>query len=111
MHPFLELGLYYEQVKRFWERFPKENVCILLYEQYQREQKQAIADVFRFLGVDSNFEPDNVAEISGASHTQVLCDKSLLEALWHMATFERTESRCFCTDLRTSLLGDDGPLR
>ncbi len=58
MHPFLEFGLYFEQVNRFLELFPRQSVSILLYEEYRANQKQAMIDVFRFLGVDPAFEPN-----------------------------------------------------
>jgi hypothetical protein len=58
MHPFLELGLYHDQVKRFLERFPKERVRVLLYDEVQAQQTQSLVNIFRFLNVDSTFEPD-----------------------------------------------------
>jgi Sulfotransferase domain len=58
LYPFLELGLYYEPVKRFLELFPRENVLILWYEQYQAQQQETLANIFRFLNVDTNFVPD-----------------------------------------------------
>jgi hypothetical protein len=58
LYPLLELGLYYEQVKRFLELFPSESVLILWYEQYQTRQLETLADIFRFLNVDTTFVPD-----------------------------------------------------
>ncbi len=51
--PFLELGLYYSQVKRYLDTFPPEQVRIGLYgeeDQYSR--------VLEFLGVQASFQPD-----------------------------------------------------
>jgi Sulfotransferase family len=53
MQPFLEMGLYYEQVKRYLELFPRGNIHIRLYE-----DRQGVADVLRFLDVDAEFVPD-----------------------------------------------------
>lgn len=58
LYPLLELGLYYEQVKRFLELFPRESVLILWYEQYQTRQAETLVDIFRFLNVDTTFVPD-----------------------------------------------------
>jgi hypothetical protein len=58
LYPFLELGLYYEPVKRFLELFPRENVLILWYEQYQARQLETLANIFRFLNVDTSFVPE-----------------------------------------------------
>jgi hypothetical protein len=56
LHPFLELGLYCNQVKRFLQRFPRQNVLILFYEEFRKQQAQAMAEIFRFLDVDAGFE-------------------------------------------------------
>jgi hypothetical protein len=58
VYPFLELGLLYEQVKRFLDRFPRENVLILFYEHYREGPSDIFAQIFRFLGVDPTFVPD-----------------------------------------------------
>lgn len=57
MHPFLEFGLYYAQVKRYLDLFPSENMRIYFYEEYQ-QPGQLRADIFGFLNVDSRFRPD-----------------------------------------------------
>ena len=56
--PTLETGLYYESVKRYMDRFPRENICIVLYDKYQTEPESVLAEIFRFLGVASSFKPD-----------------------------------------------------
>jgi hypothetical protein len=56
--PILEAGLYYQSVKRYLDRFPRENVCILLYDRYRAEPASVLAEIFRFLSVDSSFTPD-----------------------------------------------------
>jgi hypothetical protein len=55
---YIELGLYYEQVKRYLEVFPKENVKIILYDDYKNQTEKVIKEIFLFLDVDSNFLPD-----------------------------------------------------
>ncbi len=58
LSPFLEMGLYADQVKRYLELFPRENIKIFFYEDYQRDAKAMFADTLRFLGVDAGFQPD-----------------------------------------------------
>ena len=58
LNPFLEFGLYCEQVKRFAEQFSAENLRIYLYEEYKQMPTRITADIFRFLAVDSQFSPD-----------------------------------------------------
>jgi Sulfotransferase family len=57
-HPFLDMGLYYEQVKRVLEAFPKDQVRIYWYEEYKSKPLRMLSDIFRFLEVDPRFRPD-----------------------------------------------------
>ena len=58
LHPFLEFGLYHEQVKRYMELFPAENLRIYLYEDFRQASAETLSDIFRFLEVDPQFVPD-----------------------------------------------------
>ena len=57
-YPFLELGLYYRQVKRYLDAFPRDQVRIYWYEEAWRQPQRLLADLFEFLNVDGAFEPD-----------------------------------------------------
>ena len=57
-HPFLEAGLYHDQVKRYLERFPRENIRIYWYEDDWRRPDQLLHDLFQFLEIDSTFRAD-----------------------------------------------------
>jgi hypothetical protein len=50
-------GLYYEQVKRYLDTFPKQNVLILLFEELAEDAVQVTQRVFKFLGVNDSFVP------------------------------------------------------
>lgn len=61
--PYLELvlsplGFSAEDVKRYLDRFPRENVRIFLYEDYEKDPAGLLAETFLFLGVDASFVPD-----------------------------------------------------
>jgi len=58
MHPFLDMGLYHQQVKRYLETFPDQQIRIYLYQEYETEPVRMLADIFRFLNVDPAFSPD-----------------------------------------------------
>lgn len=58
LYPFLELSLYFEQVKRFLQTFPGQNILILFYEEYRQQQLKTLAKIFRFLNVAPDFVPD-----------------------------------------------------
>src|SRR6476660_7656116 len=55
---FKAMGFYYEQVKRYFDMFGREQVHIYLYEDLQKNPSQLIKEVFEILGVDSSFVPD-----------------------------------------------------
>jgi len=58
LHPFLEFGRYSEQVQRYLDAFPREQIRIFLYEDYLRDPAALLREVFSFLSVDASFEPD-----------------------------------------------------
>jgi len=62
LYPFLEYGLYYEQVKRYLDLFPRENVRIYLYEDYRAQFLQLWRDVLGFLQIDTSFSPDTAVK-------------------------------------------------
>ncbi len=58
MHPFLEMGEYYRQVKRYLDLFPREKVHVVFYDDYRHDPAGVIEDILRFLNVDAAFRPD-----------------------------------------------------
>lgn len=65
-HPFLEVGLYYRQVQRYLDRFPRDRVRIYWYEEAWRDPAALLRDVLEFLGVDASFR----ADMSERSHAR-----------------------------------------
>ncbi len=57
-HLYTEIGLYYEQVKRYLDVFGKENVKIIFTEDMKKNAPQVIKELYEFIGVDSSFIPD-----------------------------------------------------
>ncbi|MFB0517511.1 MAG: sulfotransferase [Candidatus Neomarinimicrobiota bacterium] len=57
---------YYAQVKRYYDRFPAENVRIYLFDRLQQDPHGLMADVYRFLNVDDTFRP-NVSKVYNPS--------------------------------------------
>jgi len=57
-HPLLEVGLYHDQVRRFMDRFPAQNIRIYWYEEAWKQPKRFLKDLFEFLGVAATFDPD-----------------------------------------------------
>lgn len=57
---FLSGGKYYEQLKRFLEVFPKEQILILLYEDYKNDAATTINTILKFIGVNLDTESFDV---------------------------------------------------
>jgi hypothetical protein len=57
-HPFLEFGNYAEQLQRYLDEFPQEQVHISLYEDVKSKYEYWFADILKFLNVNAEFVPD-----------------------------------------------------
>jgi len=79
LYPFLENGRYYDQVKRYFDLFPRENIHILWYEQDWRQPHLLLRNIFRFLGVDSNFEVDLTRRLREGRVPRSIASYSLLK--------------------------------
>ena len=55
-------GFYYEQLKPYFDLFPKENIKIILHEDILRNPVKTAREFYKFLGVDSNYVPKNLNE-------------------------------------------------
>lgn len=58
LNPFLEFGMYSEQVARFREHFPADQVRIYLYDDFVSNPEWLVRDVFRFLNVRQDIRLD-----------------------------------------------------
>lgn len=45
-------GLYYGQLKRYYDNFPKENIRVYLYENFIDDTAAVVEDLFKFLEID-----------------------------------------------------------
>ena len=53
-HTFVQLGLYYNQVKRYFDIFPKKNIQIMFYNDLKNNPQKFKNDLFSFLNVDNH---------------------------------------------------------
>jgi hypothetical protein len=84
-YPFLEFGLYYDQVRRYLDLFGKERVRIYVFEdEYRQRAPQMLAEILDFLGVDPSFTPDTSERRLQAQVPQSLTVNYLLKrhGLW-----------------------------
>jgi Sulfotransferase family len=55
---WMEIGKYYEPLARYYQRFSPEQIRIFLFDDLKRDALNVVQEVYRFVGVDSAFEPD-----------------------------------------------------
>jgi hypothetical protein len=55
---YIGRGLYYGQLKRYFDTFDRDQVRVYLYEDLSNVPIDTLQDAFRFLGVDDSFVPD-----------------------------------------------------
>jgi hypothetical protein len=58
---FLVGGLYYRQIKAYLERYPRERILILLYEDMRSDPATQIARAYDFLGLSAGAGPEYVS--------------------------------------------------
>ena len=55
---FVDRGLYFKQLKEYFELFPRENILILFHEDLKKDPTEFIQGIYKFLGLkDTNFIP------------------------------------------------------
>lgn len=64
---FVEKSLYYKQLKRYFDIFPKEQILVLTLGEIKKSQKETIQKVYNFLGVDADFIPPNLGKKANAA--------------------------------------------
>jgi len=64
---YVELGMYYEQVKRYFDIFGREQVKVIIFEEFVQHIEQSINEVLAFLGVNyavteirGHYNPDSL---------------------------------------------------
>lgn len=66
-HLYVEMGQYLEQVKRYLEVFPPEQVKIYFFDDMRENVADLIDDMLRFLGVDTQEAVDTSFQVNKAS--------------------------------------------
>jgi hypothetical protein len=57
---YIDDGMYYKHLKKYYDVFPKENIGVFFMDDLEKDPVKFIQNVYKFLGVDSNFVPPSV---------------------------------------------------
>lgn len=77
---------YHDHLRRFFDRFPRERIRVILLEDLEAQPRRTMRDLYEFVGVDPDFEPDlaRIANQGGDPRNRVLhnllSDKRLIAA-------------------------------
>lgn len=55
---YQDMGLYYKQLKRYYGKFPREQIKLLLYDELKNSPETLYAKICNFLEVDNSFKPN-----------------------------------------------------
>lgn len=55
---YIRSGFYYKQIKRFYDVFDRNQIKILLFENFKQNPLKSTQEIFDFLEVDNTFVPD-----------------------------------------------------
>jgi len=76
---YSEIGQYADQVERYFERFPRENIKVIIYEDFKERPLDVFRETIAFLGLQGDYLPEVVVHNQARvvrSHTM----KSILAA-------------------------------
>jgi len=98
---YVELGLYYSQVKRYLDTFGKDKVKIYFQEDLRHKSDEVIMDLYTFLGVDTSYSPDINRE-----HNVFSMPKNRLMRILYASNFMRSLiGRAFPDKLKEAFKG------
>jgi len=64
----IEAGKYYDHLAPYYDQFPKNNILVLIYEELKQDPYGGFQTLYRFLGVDEEFEsPWASVQVNAAS--------------------------------------------
>lgn len=51
-------GFYYEQMKRYFDRFERDQIAVYTYDDFRADPRGVLRSIFVFLGIAPDFDPD-----------------------------------------------------
>ena len=55
---YVDRGRYHEQLRRFYDRFPAEQIQVYLFDDFREDPAAIIRDLYQFIGVDPTVSPE-----------------------------------------------------
>jgi len=64
---YIDRGRYCQQIKNLFKFFTRNQVHIILFDNFNRNSQKEVSNVFKFLDIDSSFIPANLKEVYNKS--------------------------------------------
>lgn len=99
-------GFYFKHLKKFFEKFSRENILVILYGEIKSNPKNKIKDLYKFLDIDSEFSPpvlNNKKGVTGTTRTTL--KHSRLTKLLYKLTNKIKQNQSLYNTLDKSILG------
>jgi hypothetical protein len=55
---WMQVGRYHEHLSRYYNAFPRDQICVLLFDDLNRNPQRFVREIYQFLKVDPEFVPD-----------------------------------------------------
>lgn len=78
---YTERAKYYQQVKRYFDTFPRDNILVMTNEEFVRDNAAAFGKVATFLGIDTDYSPD-FKEVKGSEAPRFRALNSFARSSW-----------------------------
>ena len=59
---YMDRGMYYKHLKRYYDLFPEENIKVLFQDDVKADPISVVREIYEFLGVNSDFVPENLSK-------------------------------------------------
>lgn len=90
---FTSVGLYYEQLTRYYNLYERSQIKVFLYEELLHHQQALLKETFYFLGVNPNFAPDISVKFNVSGEQKSLVLYKLSKAIFNQPNPIRWLSR------------------
>lgn len=60
-------SFYYERLKRYFDAFPRDQLKIVLFDDFRRDAPRVVSDLFEYIGVDPTFHADTTPKHNPAN--------------------------------------------
>lgn len=92
---YTNVGMYGQQLSRYFSIFKREQMLILLYDDFLINSRKSVKEVFEFLGIDSEFSPDTSSKmnVSGQQRNSIVA--KLIKSLFDSPNLLRWLARKF----------------